>query len=160
MVSVQRNDGDDAARAQADSHARLTGILNAALDCIVTVDGENRIIEFNPAAEKTFGYRAEDVIGRDMSELVIPPAYRAMHNAGMKRHLSTGETRVIGKRIEITAMRADKTEFPCELTIARLQIEGRPVFTAFLRDITDQKKAEEDVCRLNASLEQQVADTP
>ena len=91
MVSVQRNDGDDAARAQADSHARLTGILNAALDCIVTVDGENRIIEFNPAAEKAFGYRAEDVIGRDTSELVIPPAYRAMHNAGMKRHLSTGE---------------------------------------------------------------------
>ncbi|ATC63990.1 hypothetical protein CMV30_08545 [Nibricoccus aquaticus] len=159
MVSVQGNAGDEAAaQVQADSHARLTGILAAALDCIVTVDGENRIIEFNPAAEKTFGYRAVDVIGQDMAELMIPPAYRAMHNAGMKRHLATGENRVIGRRIEITAMRADRSEFPCELTIARLKIEGRPVFTAFLRDITEQKKAEEDVCRLNASLEQQVAE--
>ncbi len=159
MVSVQGNAGDGAAaRVQADSHARLTGILAAALDCIVTVDGENRIIEFNPAAEKTFGYRAVDVIGQDMAELVIPPAFRAMHNAGMKRHLATGENRVIGRRIEITAMRADRSEFPCELTIARLKIEGRPVFTAFLRDITEQKKAEADVCRLNASLEQQVAE--
>jgi PAS domain S-box-containing protein len=147
----------DYRHALSESHARLTGILKAALDCIVTVDADNRIIEFNPAAEKTFGYAERDVIGKDMTELVIPPAFRAMHRAGMKRYLESGETRVLGRRIEIRAMRSDQSEFPCELTITHLQIEGRPVFTAFLRDITDRKKAEEDVQRLNANLEQQVA---
>ncbi|MGC4072477.1 MAG: PAS domain S-box protein [Nibricoccus sp.] len=147
----------DYRHALTESHARLTGILNAALDCIVTVDAEGRVIEFNPAAEKTFGYVERDVIGRDMAELVIPPAFRAMHHAGMRRYLESGEARVLDRRIEISAMRADQSEFPCELTITRLQIEGRPVFTAFLRDITDRKNAENDVHRLNASLEQQVA---
>jgi PAS domain S-box-containing protein len=147
----------DYRHALTESHARLTGILKAALDCIVTVDAENRIIEFNPAAEKTFGYVEREVIGKDMTELVIPPAFRDRHRMGMRRYLESGETRVLGRRIEITAMRADRSEFPCELTITHLQIEGRPVFTAFLRDITERKKAEEDVQRLNANLEQQVA---
>lgn len=147
----------DYRHALTESHARLSGVLKAALDCIVTVDAESRIIEFNPAAEQTFGYAERDVIGRDMTELVIPPAYRARHRAGMRRYLESGEARVLGRRIEITAMRADQSEFPCELTITHLRIEGRPVFTAFLRDITDRKKAQDDVQRLNASLEQQVA---
>lgn len=143
--------------ALSESHARLSGILQAALDCIVTVDSEGRVIEFNPAAEKTFGYVEKEIIGRDMAELVIPPTYRAMHHAGMRRYLASGEARMLGRRIEITAMRADQSEFPCELTITHLQIAGLPVFTAFLRDITERKKAEEDVQRLNTSLEQQVA---
>ena len=143
--------------ALSESHARLSGVLKAALDCIVTVDAEGRVIEFNPAAEKTFGYTEREVIGRDMAELVIPPAYRAMHHAGMRRYLASGEARVLGRRIEITAMRADQSEFPCELTITHLQIAGLPVFTAFLRDITERKEAEANVHRLNASLEEQVA---
>ena len=146
----------DYRHALGESHARLSGILQAALDCIVTVDAEGRVIEFNPAAEKTFGYVERETVGRDMAELVIPPAYRAMHRAGLQRYLASGEARVLGRRIEITAMRADQTEFPCELTITHLQIAGQPVFTAFLRDITERKQAEENVRRLNESLEQQV----
>ena len=71
----------DYRHALTESHARLTGILKAALDCIVTVDAENRIIEFNPAAEKTFGYAEREVIGKDMTELVIPPAFRGRNSA-------------------------------------------------------------------------------
>jgi len=143
--------------ALSESHARLNGMLRAALDCIVTVDAEGRVIEFNPAAEKTFGYVEREVVGRDMAELVIPPAFRAMHHAGMQRYLASGEARILGRRIEITAMRSDGSEFPCELTLTHLQIAGRPVFTAFLRDITDRKQAEEAVLRSNERLEQQVA---
>jgi PAS domain S-box-containing protein len=133
------------------------GVLQAALDCIVTIDEHSRILEFNPAAEKTFGYRATEVIGRPMAELLIPPAWRERHQAGMDRHLASGEMRMIGRRVEIVAMRSNGSEFPCELTITRLEDNGRPVFTAFLRDITDRRAAEEDIKRLNAGLEREVA---
>lgn len=135
---------------------RLAGILHAALDCIVTVDDRSRILEFNPSAEKTFGYRAADVLGRCMTDLIIPAAWRARHRAGMARYLASGEPRMIGRRMEITALRADGSEFPCELTITRLQDEGRPVFTAFLRDITDRRAAEASIRALNTGLEREV----
>ncbi|MEA3216984.1 MAG: hypothetical protein QOJ19_3140, partial [Acidimicrobiia bacterium] len=124
------------------SEARKSAILRSALDCVVTIDGIGRIVEFNPAAERTFGYRREDVLGRSLAELVIPPAMREAHNAGLARYLSSGEAPILGQRLELTAQRADGTEFPVEVAITQVELDGPPLFTGYLRDLTEQKKAE------------------
>jgi PAS domain S-box-containing protein len=140
-----------------ETNARLQGILEAALDCIVTIDHEGNVVEFNPAAERTFGYRAADVIGRNLGELIVPPRHRDRHAQGMRRQVESGESRMTGRRIEIEALRADGSEFLCELTITKLQRAGAPVFTAFLRDITQRKRAEAEIMLLTQDLERKVA---
>jgi PAS domain S-box-containing protein len=117
--------------------------LELALDCVISIDHEGKVLEFNPAAEKTFGYRNGDVFGKMLADLIIPPGLRDRHRDGLKRHLATGESDIIGRRIEVTAMRADGTEFPVELAVTRIDVNEPPLFTAYLRDITDRKQAEE-----------------
>jgi PAS domain S-box-containing protein len=134
------------------SEARKTAILDSALDCIVTIDHEGRITEFNPAAERTFGYRREDVLGAVLGDLIVPPAFRERHRRGMARYLETGQGVVIGKRVELTALRADGTEFPVELAITRIPGDGPPSFTGYLRDITERKQAEERLRRSESFL--------
>jgi PAS domain S-box-containing protein len=131
---------DSALRAR-ESEARKSAILEAALDCVVAMDHRGRIVEFNPAAERTFGYARADVIGRELAAVVIPPGLRTRHRAGLARYQSTGETTVLGRRIEITAMRSDGTEFPAEVAITRVDVSGPPIFTGYIRDITDRKRA-------------------
>lgn len=127
------------------SEARKSAILEAALDCVITIDHEGKVVEFNPAAERTFGYRREEIVGKEMAELIIPPAYRRAHREGLARYLTTGDGPVLGKRLELAAMRADGTEFPVELAITRVDLPGPPLFTGYLRDITDRKRAEEEL---------------
>jgi PAS domain S-box-containing protein len=134
------------------SEARKDAILNSALDCIVTIDHESRITEFNPAAERTFGYRRDEVLGRHLADVIIPPSLREHHHKGFARYLATGEARVLGRRIEMTAMRADGSEFPVELAITRIPLDGPPSFTGYLRDITERKRSEEELRRSQASL--------
>jgi PAS domain S-box-containing protein len=98
-------------------------------------------VEFNPAAETTFGYRRAEVLGRPMAELLVPPSLREQHDRGLA-HLATGEGPVLNRRVEMPALRADGTEVPVELTVTRIATEGPPLFTAYLRDITDRKRAE------------------
>ena len=117
-------------------------ILESALDCIVIADHHGCITEFNPAAERTFGYRREDVVGISLAEVIVPPSLRERHRAGLARYLATGEARVLGRRVEVTAMRADGTEFPVELAITPTALNGVPFFTAYIRDITERKRAE------------------
>jgi PAS domain S-box-containing protein len=138
------------------SEARKAAVLQAALDCIITIDHHERILEFNPAAEKTFGYPREAILGRKLSETIIPPAYRERHHKGMQHYLETGEGPVIGKRIELPALRADGTEFPTEISIVATVLDGQPVFTAYLRDITERKRAETEILALNRDLERRV----
>jgi PAS domain S-box-containing protein len=120
-------------------------MLDAALDCVVTMDHEGRVVDFNPAAERTFGYAASEVIGRDMAELIIPPELRERHRRGLQRYLATSEAAILDRRLEITGMRADGTTFPVELTITRIAVPGTPTFTGYLRDITDRKAAEAEI---------------
>ena len=125
------------------AHTVHRAILEAALDCIISMDDHGRITEFNPAAEATFGYRRDDVIGREMADVIIPPSLRDAHRRGLARYLASGETRVIGRRIEINGLRADGAEIPVELTITRLPLVGPPRFTGFVRDLTVRKREEE-----------------
>jgi PAS domain S-box-containing protein len=134
------------------SEARKAAILESALDCIVTIDHEGCITEFNPAAEHTFGYRRVDVMGRHLADIMIPPALREKHRQGFARYLATGEARVLGRRIEMTAVRADGSEFPVELAITRIPLDGPPSFTGYLRDITERKRAEQALRRSEAFL--------
>jgi PAS domain S-box-containing protein len=136
------------------SEVRKTAILNSALDCIVTIDHEGRITEFNPAAEQTFGYRRDEVVGRSMADVIIPPTFREMHRQGFARYLATGEARVLGKRVEMTAVRADGSEFLVELTITRTPLDGPPSFTGYLRDITEHRRNENALHAAHAQVAQ------
>jgi len=134
-----------AEREVRESDERKRAILDAALDCIVTIDHRGRVLEFNPAAERTFGRRAADAIGRELAELIVPPSLRERHRAGLARYVETGESRVLGHRLEITGMRGDGSEFPVELAITRINLPGPPRFTGYLRDISDRKRAEAEL---------------
>ncbi len=134
------------------SEARKSAILESALDCIVTIDHEGRITEFNPAAERTFGYRRDEVVGKQLAGVIIPPSLREEHRRGFARYLATGEAGIIGTRVEITAVRADGSEFPVELTITRIPLDGPPSFTGYVRDITDRKHSEVELRRSEAFL--------
>jgi PAS domain S-box-containing protein len=146
---VQRRRAEQAVLEAAELKRAM---LDASLDCIVTMNHEGCVLDFNPAAERTFGYRAGDVIGREMAELIVPPSLRAMHRAGLARYLEGGDARVLDRRLEITGMRADGSEFPVELTITRIEVPGPPTFTGYIRDITDRKAAERELRESRARL--------
>lgn len=134
----------DAGRRLAENEARTAGILDAALDCIVTMDHEGRVMDFNDAAERTFGYRRSEIVGRPMADLIIPPQLRERHRRGLARYLATDEATVLNRRVEMTAMRADGTELPVEISIARVRVAGPPLFTAHVRDISQRQRAEQE----------------
>ena len=128
--------------ALQQSESRLSDVLQTALDCIIGMDADGRVIDWNPAAEHTFGWTRDEVVGREMAELIIPPQYRHLHRDGLAKYLKTGDGPVFGKRLELTALRRDGSEFPVELTIAPTTAGDPPTFTGFLRDITDRARAE------------------
>ncbi|CAN5583640.1 hypothetical protein BH24ACT26_BH24ACT26_17180 [soil metagenome] len=136
---VERKRAEEALR---HSDALKAAVLESALDCIISADHDGKIIDFNPAAESTFGYRCGDVIGEELAEIIFPPALLDAHRRWMTHYLATGEGPVLGQRIEVTGMRADGSEFPIELAINALHLGGQPVFTAYLRDITERKRLE------------------
>lgn len=125
------------------SQERLEKLAVAAIDCVIGIDNEGRILEFNPAAERTFGYLRADVVGKEMSSLIVPEKYREAHRNGLRRYFATGESNVLGKRIEIEAQRSDGSVFPCELSILAIRSPDQPGFVAYLRDITDRRLSEE-----------------
>jgi PAS domain S-box-containing protein len=121
--------------------------LEAALDCVVIADASGCVVEFNPAAERTFGYSREDALGRRLVELIVPPSLRERHTLAFARFVETGEARLFGQRLELAGMRADGTEFPVELALSLVQ--GEPLLVCgALRDLSVAKRAEEDLRRL------------
>lgn len=137
--------GDQTGVSVADfvsSHEFKTAILTAALDCIISIDGQGKILAFNEAAEETFGYRSEDVLGKDLAEVLIPPEWRESHRRGIGRHIATRRSAILNRRIELTAMRADGSTFPAEVALVPLEVEHATVYTAFIRDISERKRNE------------------
>ena len=116
-------------------------ILESALDSIIVMDAGGIVREFNPAAERAFGYRREQCVGREMAELIIPAELRDAHRRGLARAVTTGDAPLLGQRLEMPAIRADGAEFPIELTIGRTSTEP-PLFIGYIRDLTRQKAAE------------------
>jgi PAS domain S-box-containing protein/diguanylate cyclase (GGDEF)-like protein len=132
-----------------ESESLKGAILESSLDCLITIDHEGKIVEFNPAAEATFGLTREQALGKAMVELIVPPRLRDAHRRGFAHYLATGEGPIFGKRLELEAIRADGTEFPIELAIMAIGATSKPMFTGFVRDITARKEFEEKIKRLN-----------
>jgi PAS domain S-box-containing protein len=134
------------------SEAYKAAVLDSSLDCIVAMDHEGRITEFNPAAERTFGYQRDDAIGKHLGDVIVPAHLREKHRAGFARHVATGESRVLGKRTEMTALCADGKEIPVEIAITRIAEDGPPSFTGFLRDITERKRSQDALLEAHEKL--------
>src|SRR3989440_7576726 len=129
------------------------GILENALDYIITMDGAGRIVEFNPAAERTFGFSRQEAVGKELADIIIPARMREQHRRGLAHFLKTGKGPVIGTRIEIVGLRKDGSEIPVELAITALKIDNAPIFTAYLRDISERQRSEETSRYLAAIIE-------
>jgi PAS domain S-box-containing protein len=135
-------------RALRESAARRRAMLDVAFDSVVTMDDRGVVLSVNRAAERLFGYRAADMVGRTVAETIIPESLREAHRHGLERYLRTGRGPVVGRRVELTAMRADGSEFPVELVVTRPEIPGAPVFYGYLRDLSARYVAEASLHRL------------
>lgn len=132
-------------RAEAalrEGEARKGAVLETALDAVISMDSSGHILDFNPAAERMFGYTRAEVVGHPLAERIIPPSLRHRHRAGLARYLATREPHIIGKRVELIGLRADGSEFPIELAVTGIEINGNPLFTAYIRDITERTRTE------------------
>jgi len=128
--------------ALKESEAASRGVLDAALDAYIRMDQAGCITEWNLMAEKTFGWRRNEVLGRPLHELLIPPARREAHRQGLRRFLATGEGPLLNRRVEVNALHRDGREFPVEVTILAVETNQGHIFSAFLRDLTEKKQAE------------------
>ncbi|MFL5892180.1 MAG: PAS domain S-box protein [Solirubrobacterales bacterium] len=140
--------------ALRESEGLKSAMLGSAYDCVIGMNHLGRVIEFNDAAEETFGYRREETIGQELAELVIPPELRERHRQGLARYLETGESRIMNERIELTAMRRDGSTVPIELAVTRIPGSDPPIFTGYVREITERIEAE----RIRAHLAAVVQD--
>jgi PAS domain S-box-containing protein len=157
MTAIGSQLGQFVARRQAQeevraSESRLRAMLDSALDAVVTMDHTGRVIGWNPAAEAIFGYGADEAVGADMADLIVPPALRSAHRNGLARYLATAEAVILDRRLELTGMHKNGREFPVELAVTRIGLTGAPTFTGYLRDITERKQAEEALRASRARL--------
>jgi PAS domain S-box-containing protein len=148
----EREVAEARASVLAVSEARQRTVLEAALDAVISMDKYGRMTYVNSAFERTFGYRAEEVIGRDLAETIVPPSLREAHRRGLRRYLDTGRTTILGLRIEVSAIRADGTMFPAEVAVTRTGLPGEAAFTGYVRDITDRRRAEQELIASRARL--------
>lgn len=129
------------------SDTRYRAIVQSALDAIIVIDGFGHIREFNPAAERIFRWKREQVMGLSVAEVIIPPDLRDNHRRGFQRHLMTGVATLLDRRLELFAIRAGGERFPIELTVTRSDSEHTPYFTAFIRDLTERQRLTAAVAR-------------
>jgi len=157
-VELERRNADQARSEKEQelhkSEDRLRATVEAAMDCIIAMDREGRVIEFNPAAEQCFGYRKDEIIGKPLADMIIPPRMRNAHERGMAGYRATGTGAFLGTRVEVTAMRADGGEFPAELAIDVAQGAEGEIFIGYLRDITERREAEGQRQQLEKQLRQ------
>jgi diguanylate cyclase (GGDEF)-like protein/PAS domain S-box-containing protein len=122
------------------SEIRKALILDSALDCIVTADHDGRIVEFNSAARRLFGYSRAEVLGREVAETIVPPAYRAAIRRRLRALTQSGDTRDIGEPRETEAMRADGSLVPVQVFVFPAYVKGRLLLTAYIRDLTEKRR--------------------
>ena len=144
LALIERAYADTRSALAREVEERNAEVLDAALDAVITIDGDGKVTELNRAAVTMFGHAREHAIGRSLAELIVPERLRAAHSAGLAR-ARRGEYHVIGRRVEVVAMRANGQEFPVELSLLATRVNDQPAFTAFLRDLTERKQAEASV---------------
>ncbi|GGR93077.1 PAS domain S-box protein [Deinococcus sedimenti] len=138
--------------------ARRDALMEVAMDAIISMDRHGRIVAWNPAATRIFGYSLKDALGQQLASLIIPAADRDAHQRGMARHQQTGETRVAGRRVQVTAQHKDGRAIPMELLMKPVVVDGQQYYTAFIHDLTErfeaQRKLREQALHLNLMHEQ------
>ena len=149
LEAVERLHAEGALR-KSEGRTRL--IIDTALSSVISMDEQGRIIGWNSQAEHTFGWTHQEALGRLLADTIIPPAQRERHQRGLMQFIKTGDGPILNKRIEITALRRDGTEFPIELAITPLRLENAYTFTAFVVDISERKQAEEALRTSEARL--------
>jgi PAS domain S-box-containing protein len=140
LMKLRPSSGE--APARSESEAQLRAIFRTIVDAIVVIDGEGRILDFNPAAERIFGYAAEEVIGQNV-RCLMPEPDSSQHDQYLKNYFQTGQPRIIGTGREVTGLRKDGGTVPLDLAVSEVNYDGRRLFTGILRDITERKQAEE-----------------
>ena len=147
--------------AMREGEARILAIFEVAIDCILTIDEQGKILEFNRASETVFRVNRRDVIGKEMAELFFPPDSRERHRANLRRYQTSGGGSMLGKRLELTMLRSDGEEFVAQIAIQPVSLKGEPVFSVFLQDITKRKEHEvllaqqtKELARSNTELAQ------
>jgi PAS domain S-box-containing protein len=146
-------------------HARLRAterrweaIISTALDAVIIMDAEGMITDWNQRAEMVFGWPAAEVVGHLLSDTIVPLQHRAAHQRGMEHFLKTGAGPILGKRVELTALRKNGPEFPVELTVTPIRLGDAWLFCAFLRDISDRHEGAREIRQLHEDLEGRVAE--
>jgi PAS domain S-box-containing protein len=137
----------------------FNALLDSSLDCIIAIDHDGIIVEYNRAAEVVFGYSAAEAIGQHLDELIIPERYRDRHREALARYLKTGKGNVIGRRVEVEGLTKEGKEIPVELTVLPIHPGSSPYFTAYLRDITERKAAEEKIREYSVKLKASLIET-
>ncbi len=127
------------------NEARERAILESCPDSILSISHDGKLTEFNPAAEKTFGFPRAAVLGKEAADVILPPSVREQFRRGLATSVNKGDWNMIGRRVEMSAQRADGTSFPIEITMNVIRTDGPPIFTAIIRDITERLKAEESL---------------
>jgi PAS domain S-box-containing protein len=135
-----------------EQESRLRAILDTAADAIIVIDEQGRIDRFNPAAERMFGYTRDEAIGRNVS-LLMPSPHREAHDGYLARYLETGERHIIGYGREVTGLRKNGEEFPLEVAVSEIRLEGRRLFTGIMRDISERRQRQEELAHLVHDLE-------
>jgi PAS domain S-box-containing protein len=128
--------------------ATLQPILNTAIDAVVVMDARGLVVDWNARAETTFGWTRAEVLGLSLGDIIVPERLRDAHQAGLTRFLATGQNAVLGRLLELSAIRRDGSEFPVELSITTSGEAVDPLFLGFIRDISERR---ETVARLAAS---------
>jgi PAS domain S-box-containing protein len=136
-----------------ESEAGTRSIIDNAMDGIITIDNQGRVVEFNPAAEKMFGFEREEVLGQRLEDRIVPPSLREGHRRGIAHFLATGEGRLIGQRIETIGLRKDGSEFPIDLAITVLRPQRPPLLTAYVRDLSQLKQTAQMLAQSNSQVQ-------
>ncbi len=145
---------DDLLARLTEAEALKQGVIDAALDAVITADRDCRVIGWNAAAERIFGHRRDAIMGKPIGDTIVPPHHRDAHEAGLARYHRTGCPHVLGQRLEMEAMRADGSIFPCELSIHEVKAAGKVFFTAWLRDLTPMVQAQAELAQQRERLHQ------
>lgn len=146
-------DDRDAAMRIKSSEALKSAMIATSLDGIIIADEWGKILEFNAAAERIFGWQAEEVVGRSIADVIIPHHLRQQHMAGLERFRLERESRILGQRLELPAVHRNGRQFPTEITIAAIDAGGRTRFTAFVRDISERKRVEHEAVAAREAAE-------
>ena len=156
LTSLKEREADLQAQVQRlqATEALKSSIVDNALAALVSTDANGAVVEFNPAAERMFGLARADTLGRPVGDLIIPPRHRAAHEAGMARLREGGPARILGRRIEMQALRVDGTEFPIEMVLWRTEVDGVTHYTASMFDLTERLRAQAEIERQRDALRQ------